>query len=193
MAIVGFIVVGDRTSHGGIVISGNMTYTIYGVPVARVGDKVFCPRCKQTTVIISSRFPTVSSMGQVMTYDQDSTSCGALLYSRHNGHAGWDCGGPESTPVRADASASVDQNLPKGALSFQEHFILHDETGKLMANVPYFVRTGEGRTYEGETDAEGQTDVVWTDSPDVIEVKVGPRIADSPDPYHYDEQAYGDL
>lgn len=43
MSIVGFIVVGDRTSHGGVVVSGDITCTIDGQPVARVGDKVFCP------------------------------------------------------------------------------------------------------------------------------------------------------
>jgi len=126
-----------------------------------------------------------------MTYDQDSTSCGALLYSRHNGHAGWDDGRPKNTSssTPADASNGVEQYVEKSELHFQKHFILHDETGKLTSNVPYSIRTGEGQTYEGETDAEGQTDVVWTDSPDLIVVTVGPKKADSPDPYHYDEQA----
>lgn len=71
MAIIGFIVVGDRTSHGGTVVSGDMTYTIDGQPIARIGDKVFCPRCKKSTVIVTSRFPTASAFGQALAYDQE--------------------------------------------------------------------------------------------------------------------------
>ncbi|WP_426207967.1 PAAR domain-containing protein [Massilia sp. TWP1-3-3] len=185
MSIIGFIVVGDRTSHGGTVVSGDSTYTIDDHPIARVGDKVFCPRCKMSTVIVTSRFPSASAFGQALAYDQDSTSCGALLYSRHNGHAGWSVEGddpaPKSTPVEAgEAPASK-------ALRFQEHFILHDGAGTLMSNVPYVVTTGEGKTFEGDTDAEGRTAVVWTDSPDALDVQVGDKPPNSDDPYHYDE------
>ncbi|WP_202944352.1 PAAR domain-containing protein [Methylovorus sp. MP688] len=39
-----FIVVGDPTDHDGKVISGSPTHTISGKPVARLGDKVDCPK-----------------------------------------------------------------------------------------------------------------------------------------------------
>jgi uncharacterized Zn-binding protein involved in type VI secretion len=110
MSIIGFIVVGDTTSHGGTVITGDPTWTIDGIPVARVGDTVFCPLCQRTTVIVSSRFPTLTDNGMPAAYDQDHTDCGAVLYSRHNGHVGWDDGGAESgaaitAPSAAAASA----------------------------------------------------------------------------------------
>ena len=89
MSIIGFIVLGDRTSHGGVVISGDPTWTIDGQPVARQGDKVTCPRCKRVSTIVSSRFPTVIDLGKPMAYDQDMTDCGAVIYSRHNNHAGY--------------------------------------------------------------------------------------------------------
>lgn len=196
MAIIGFIVIGDRTSHGGIVLSGDLTFTIDGQAVARVGDKVFCPRCNVMTTIATSRFPSIFDLGQTMAYDQDSTSCGALLYSRHNNHAGWDDGGEESEAASSSTFASQAvtagevQNAP---LRFQEHFIFHNEAGELMGKVPYVITTGEGRVYEGETDSAGRTDVVWTESPDAVEVKIGAKAADSADPYHFDEQAHGDL
>ncbi len=135
-----------------------------------------------------------------MAYDQDSTSCGALLNSRHNGHAGWESEGEISdsgsgAPVAfgsvADAHGGPEVGLAPKPLRFQEHFIMHDEAGTLMANIPYWARTGEGRIFEGETDSEGRTAVIWTDSPDAIEVAVGPRTDDDTDPYHYDEQDYG--
>lgn len=89
MSIIGFIVLGDRTSHGGVVVSGDPTWTIDGQHIARVGDKVTCPRCKRDTTIVTSRFPTVIDLGKPEAYDQDTTDCGAVIYSRHNGHAGW--------------------------------------------------------------------------------------------------------
>lgn len=189
MAIIGFIVVGDRTSHGGTVVSGDSTFTIDGQPIARIGDKVFCKRCMKSTVITTSRFPTVSAFGQNMAYDQDSTSCGALLYSRHNGHAGWEADGEVSATPKApvDMDAVGTEILASKPLRFQEHFILHDGDGNLMSNVPYVVTTGEGKTFEGDTDAEGRTAVVWTDSPDALDVQVGDRPTNTDDPYHYDE------
>jgi uncharacterized Zn-binding protein involved in type VI secretion len=63
MAIIGFIVLGDRTSHGGTVISADPAWTIDEQPVARVGDKVSCPRCKRTSTIVSSRFSVVWTTG----------------------------------------------------------------------------------------------------------------------------------
>lgn len=188
MPIIGFIVLGDRTSHGGIVLSGDMTFTIDGQPVARIGDRVHCPRCMKQTVIVSSRFPTVSAFGQNLAYDQDATSCGALLYSRHNGHAGWNVHGDD--PMTSQVAKTIDDTAePIKALRFQEHFILHDGNGNLMADVPYVVTTGEGKTFEGQTDANGRTAVVWTDSPDAVDVHVGEKPSDSDDPYHYDENS----
>ena len=196
MSIIGFIVIGDRTSHGGLVMSGDITFRIDGQPVARVGDKVFCPRCKVMTTIATSRFPSIFDLGQTMAYDQDSTSCGALLYSRHNNHAGWDDGGPEGAADSATASAPISmlpgEQQKNEALRFREHFILHDDEGNVSANVPYSVTTGEGNTFEGETDAEGRTDVIWTASPDPIDFTVLPKKNEADDPYHYDEQASGD-
>jgi len=39
-----FILVGDPTSHGGVVISGSPTDTIDGKAVARLNDLVSCPQ-----------------------------------------------------------------------------------------------------------------------------------------------------
>lgn len=195
MSIIGFIVVGDRTSHGGLVISGDITFTIDGQPVARVGDKVFCPRCKMTTTIVTSRFPSIFDLGQTMAYDRDSTSCGAMLYSRHNNHAGWDdvgtAGEADSVAESAMQPLLAGEHQKNEPLRFREHFILHDDEGKVSANVPYSVTTGEGNTFEGETDAEGRTDVIWTNSPDAVDFTVLPKKDEAADPYHYEEQVSG--
>ena len=38
------IVVGDKTDHGGKVISGSPLHKIGGIPIARLGDEVDCPQ-----------------------------------------------------------------------------------------------------------------------------------------------------
>jgi uncharacterized Zn-binding protein involved in type VI secretion len=38
------ITVGDKTDHGGTVISGSSDHTIRGKAIARLGDKVVCPQ-----------------------------------------------------------------------------------------------------------------------------------------------------
>lgn len=39
----GFVLLGDKTTHGGTVISASSTMTVNGKPVALIGDKVSCP------------------------------------------------------------------------------------------------------------------------------------------------------
>lgn len=39
----GFVLLGDKTTHGGAVISASSTHEVNGKPVALVGDLVMCP------------------------------------------------------------------------------------------------------------------------------------------------------
>ncbi len=77
---VPFIVVGDKTDHGGTVISGSPVTDAAGKPIARVGDKVTCPRRGHggTTVIVSGD-PTCVIDGQPAARHGDRTACGAIL------------------------------------------------------------------------------------------------------------------
>lgn len=181
VSVIGFIVLGDRTSHGGVVVSADPTWTIDGQPIARIGDMVTCPRCKRVSTIISSRFPTVIDLGKPVAYDQDMTDCGAVIYSRHNNHAGWG-----EADDNGNAASALEDYVQKKAQRFQEHFVLqNNETGEPIAGVSYTIKTGDGKTFDGETDAQGRTDVVWTDSPLPVEVVARPKSTTSDDPYHY--------
>ncbi len=40
--------VGDKTSHGGEVMTGSANMIVDGKEVARLGDKVTCPQCGDT-------------------------------------------------------------------------------------------------------------------------------------------------
>ncbi|MCI1004096.1 hypothetical protein HWE01_04645 [Herbaspirillum sp. C7C8] len=63
----------------------------------------------------------------------------------------------------------------------------------MLAGVPYLIKTGDGRIVEGETDAEGRTDVVWTDSPLPLQVIARPKPMGGADPYHVQDQRCEDL
>lgn len=76
------IVVGDKTSHGGVVLEGASTTAVEGKAIARVGDKVSCPLCGHgqhgITEIVTGD-PTLIIDGRPAARDGDMTACGATL------------------------------------------------------------------------------------------------------------------
>lgn len=76
-----FIVIGDKTSHGGTVVGGAATTDTNGIRIARVGDKVTCPRKGHGTTVIASGDPTVVIDGAAAARHGDVTACGATLIS----------------------------------------------------------------------------------------------------------------
>lgn len=194
MAIIGFIVLGDRTSHGGTVIACSTNRYINGVRVARLGDLVMCPRCKRATKIITSRFPQCKDDGIPAAFDMDMTDCGAHIYSRHNGHAGYgDNADPGAPAAKASPKARSNPPASDDAPGVQEHFVLRDsESGEGFIEMEYTLDIADGRTIEGETDEQGRTNVVWTHSPDTISALLHPQPGKSADPYHFPEPASED-
>ena len=100
------IVVGDRTSHGGVVISGSPFTDVDGKAVARIGDRVTCPQKGHgsvTTIVTGDQ--TVMLDGSPVARHGDKTACGAtLISSQMLTHV--DDGGSGSTAVRGAPSAS---------------------------------------------------------------------------------------
>ena len=77
-----FIVVGDQTSHGGVVIEGAPTTDTNGVRIARVGDQVTCPKKGHGKVtVIATGDPTCIIDGRPAARHGDKTACGATLIS----------------------------------------------------------------------------------------------------------------
>ncbi|BEV17375.1 PAAR domain-containing protein [Herbaspirillum sp. DW155] len=73
-----FITIGDKTSHGGTVISGDQTFLIHGKAVAGIGDLTFCPRCKGTFPITTGAEDMITN-GKAPAREGDRTACGAVL------------------------------------------------------------------------------------------------------------------
>lgn len=75
-----FIVIGDKTDHGGVVLEGSPVSTSNGKAIARVGDKVSCPkRGHGGTTTIASGDPTCMIDGKPAARHGDKTACGAIL------------------------------------------------------------------------------------------------------------------
>jgi uncharacterized Zn-binding protein involved in type VI secretion len=77
------IVLGDTTTHGGKVITASETHSYMGVPVARVGDIVECPKCKGAYPIVEGA-PKTFDHGKSIARHGDKVACGATLISRAN-------------------------------------------------------------------------------------------------------------
>lgn len=75
------IVMGDKTTHGGTVITADLTFDINGKCVARIGDMTVCPKCKGTFPIKSGAGDLVDGSGDGYARHMDSTACGAKLIS----------------------------------------------------------------------------------------------------------------
>lgn len=76
----GVVRLGDKTSHGGEVISASDTFKVIGKQVALDGHLTFCPQCK-------GKFPIAVPQsdrqhhGRTVAYHNDLTACGAKLIS----------------------------------------------------------------------------------------------------------------
>ena len=81
------IVLGDSTDHGGTVVTADPIFNADGIPVARVGDGVACPKCKGVFLIVSGASNYHGSNGQLVARDGDKTACGASLIAGKQAHA----------------------------------------------------------------------------------------------------------
>lgn len=74
------ILMGDKTDHGGVVVEGSPSCDVGGRRIARVGDKVTCPKKghRGETVIVTGD-PTCLIDGKPAARHGDKTACGATL------------------------------------------------------------------------------------------------------------------
>ncbi|SQI35960.1 Uncharacterized conserved protein [Leminorella richardii] len=75
--LVGVIRLGDKTTHGGTVISASSTMTFHGVPVARLGDSVTCPLHNLT--VIAEGNASFTDNGIPIAFDGHQCACGCRL------------------------------------------------------------------------------------------------------------------
>lgn len=76
----GVIRLGDKTTHGGEVVSACSDFKVLGIAVALEGDMASCPMCGGAYAIA----PVASTRkhhGKQVAYQDDATACGATLIS----------------------------------------------------------------------------------------------------------------
>lgn len=72
---------GDRSDHGGTVISAASCTYVNGIPVARMGDLHSCPLDGHGVTPITSGSGCVLIEGQPVARIGDTTGCGATISS----------------------------------------------------------------------------------------------------------------
>lgn len=77
----GFVLLGDKTTHGGEVISASSTMIVNNKKVALVGDKVSCPKEGHGINAIIEGSPEWSSDGKSVVVDGCHCECGCQMIS----------------------------------------------------------------------------------------------------------------
>lgn len=166
------IVVGDRTSHGGVVVSGSPFTDVDGKAVARIGDKVTCPQKGHgniTTIVTGDQ--TVLIDGSPVARHGDKTACGATLISSqiathvdYESSADGRARNTNSANVQAATSNLTSPSDTKPVYDLQ--FVLKgDKTGTPQAGVPYRITLEDGQVVTGRTDKNGLTQKVCANYP----------------------------
>lgn len=178
------IVLGDKTDHGGTVIEGDPTSTVAGKPIARLGDKVSCPKCKGTFPIIEGVSDTWYADKPVAIHGH-KTSCGATLIGSQTlltvsvepgnaksapdsaeGTSGGSAVSPSTAAASSASSPSADQRQTY-ATCFQ---CVDDVTGQPVPGRAYLITRADGSMQSGKTDADGYTEVIEGDEDEAVSV-----------------------
>lgn len=179
-----FIVIGDRTDHGGVVVGSSQTTDTHGKRIARIGDQVTCPKKGHggTTVIVSGD-PTMIIDGQPAARHGDKCACGATLISSQavSTAAEGGAGNPAAASAAQAASAAVlghheaprmDVDPQSGlfVMGHDQFFSLTDEiTGEPLTGWKYKFTCGAS-TVEGVTGDDGMTKKIA--APSQADVKI---------------------
>lgn len=169
------IVLGDKTDHGGEVIESSGVTDTHGKRIARVGDKVYCPKKGHGTTEIVTGDNTMIIDGKAVAHHGCKTSCGATLISSQSlttvefGGGGSGAGiGPTSSPAALSNSlrqAVAGDDAQPEKLLFDIHFLLKDDkTGAPLVGMPYKITLDTGDEFFGQTDASGLTQKVGADA-----------------------------
>lgn len=182
-----FIVLGDHTDHGGVVIGATTGSDVHGKRIARMGDMVSCRRCKGVFPI-SQGDPSMVIDGAPAAYHGCKTACGATLLSSQavatttpSGGTGAgapdDAGHADEAPngfgtVGGGLLAGYEEQV-SGALSqgFRGRFrFISESTGQPIGEQAVRLRSTGGQYVHGSTDADGYTQWVERDAGEFLAV-----------------------
>lgn len=169
-----FIVIGDQTDHGGEVVEGSPTSTTGGKSIARVGDKVTCPKHNHGPTTIVTGDESMLIDGRPAARHGDKCACGATLIASQyvstagGGGAGSGAAGGQQPVAASGASTTTARNAgagdsqaeatdhSAGAAAYDEQVRLSCQGDpQLSAGMPWCVVLPSGELQFGRLDASG--------------------------------------
>lgn len=171
-----FIVLGDQTDHGGVVVGAAGTTDTHGKRIARVGDQVTCPKKGHGTSVIVTGDPTMIIDGQPAARHGDKCACGATLIASQFLSTTSDGGG--FNPEVASAEQAAIATAAGYVASRPEVRIIYDEKTRLevagdtavLVGLPWYVKTVSGQTRAGRLDQSGELPRIVTEVEEEYEV-----------------------
>lgn len=76
---------GDKTTHGGVVVTASPIHTLRGIGIARMGDMVACPIPGHGTNPIVEGCPVFTIGGRSVALHGHKTACGCSLIASLTG------------------------------------------------------------------------------------------------------------
>lgn len=174
---------GDPTSHGGVVLEGSTTDICMGQPIAYIGHKVQCPKCKGIFPIAEGVLTTIL-YGRGVAVAGMKTACGAtLIPTQFTDTVEWssgDAGAGSSkaaetarTLVAASGAAALAlAKFPDNSPDEQIRVVDH-KTGEPIPELSYYIEAPDGSVYTGLTDEDGLCERVATYQPEELSVFFG--------------------
>ena len=168
------IVIGDRTSHGGVVIGSAMTTDTHGKPLARVGDRVACPRKGHGITTIFSGDPTMLVDGASVARHGDLCSCGAaLIASQQLSVTEDDSSDHGALKAKQSRFAGLFTELVPPHFEYDIHFLVRDElSGRPLPGVSYSITLEDGKSVTGVTDQDGLTERIGANTSQLATLEV---------------------
>jgi uncharacterized Zn-binding protein involved in type VI secretion len=145
------IVLGDQTDHGGQVVEASGVTDTHGRRIARVGDRVTCPKKGHGTNEIVTGDPSFVMDGKAVAYHGCKTACGATLISSQ-AVTTIDFGGGGSSSNQGKPSSALLNLALASNLKFE-----YDEQVRLTATpgMAWLIETNEGGTLSGVVNEDG--------------------------------------
>lgn len=170
MAARPFIVLGDQTDHGGVVIEASVMTDTHGKGIARVGDQVTCPKRSHGTTVIVTGDPTMIIDGKPAARHGDKCACGATLISSQFvsrvGDEEASSGEQASSNQQAQTIAATTgvfaayvehASSATDADSDLEYFFVAEREDGRPVRLAYRIDGDEGKLHEGRLGHNGET------------------------------------
>lgn len=160
---------GDPTSHGGKVIEGSQVDICHGKPIAYLGHKTYCPKCKGTFPIVEGA-PVTLFYGRGVALAGMKTACGAVLIATQftdivevGGGSQHPAAGAEIHHGQTATSVVPGRSQPPtqfsndaDAADLEQYFEAVDSTGAPV-DLIYRINSGRSKLTESALPANGAT------------------------------------